>query len=268
VLSGYTQLSQMLVTINQGEIFKFITKPWNTEQELLPIVRQAIDYYNLQIERDTLRENLAKKNLSYQNIFRVMEQKKVQEKEGLNSLYKISGLLFSLWRKNVTLAIDDPTKQLTKPDEVVNVVEEIYLTYLSQLPTVVDSRTFSSLINEIAKSCDNRLVIRNLPNAEFKTQGNHKHLVMMFKILVHTLPEEYKKINCNLLQNKNSPETLQLIFDLELKPNQLSANDKNRLKISCALLNKMGNFYKMSVSPEYAENELNHIRVIWEASLA
>ena len=78
VLSGYTQLSQMLATINQGEIFKFITKPWTTEAELLPVVRQAVDYYNLQVERDTLRENLAKRNLAYQNIFRVMEQKKAQ----------------------------------------------------------------------------------------------------------------------------------------------------------------------------------------------
>ncbi|WP_196592644.1 response regulator [Pectinatus sottacetonis] len=43
VLSGYTQLSQLLVTINQGEIFKFITKPWTTDSELLPVIKQSID---------------------------------------------------------------------------------------------------------------------------------------------------------------------------------------------------------------------------------
>jgi len=268
VLSGYTQLSQMLATINQGEIFKFITKPWTTDEELLPIIRQAIDYYNLQVERDTLRENLATKNVAYQNIFRVMEQKKVQEKEELHNLYKISEVLFSLWQKNVTLLADTPMKQQTNQVEMVNIVEEIYLTYLNQLPTVVDSRTSSNLFREITTRCDNRLLIRNISNSEFKTHGNHAYLVMMFKILTQAIPKEYKEIRCNLAQNKQSSETLQLIFDIDLNPNQLSANDDNRLKISCALLNKMGDFYNMSVSPEYAENELSHIRVTWNASLA
>lgn len=267
VLSGYTQLSQMLATINQGEIFKFITKPWTTEQELLPVVRQAVDYYNLQVERDTLRENLATRNLAYQNIFRVMEQKKAQEKEELHNLYKISGLLFSFWRKNITFAGDDSVKHVKSQEEVVDIIEEIYLTYLSQLPAVADSRTSSNLISEIANNCDNRLVISNVSNSEFKTQGNHKYLVMMFKIVVHNIPKEYQKMNCNLLQNKRSAETLELIFDIDLKPNLLSANDEKRLKLSCALLNKIGNFYNISVSPEYVADELSCIRVIWEASV-
>lgn len=268
VLSGYTQLSQMLVTINQGEIFKFVTKPWNTEHELLPIIRQAIDYYNLQVERDTLRENLATKNLAYQNIFRTMEQKKSQEKEELHNLYKISEVLFSLWRKNVTLLADAPIKQPTNHVEMVNVAEEIYLTYLNQLPTVVDNRTSDNLISEISTNCDNRLVIRNISNSEFKTCGNHAYLVMMIKILTHAIPEGYKEIRCNLLCNKESSEALQLTFDIDLKPHQLNLDDENRLKISCALLNKIGDFYNMGASLEYAKDELSHIRVIWNASLA
>lgn len=267
VLSGYTQLSQMLVTINQGEIFKFITKPWNTEHELLPIIRQAIDYYNLQVERDTLRENLTKKNLAYQNIFRTMEQKKAEEKEELHNLYKISEVLFSLWRKNVTLLADSPTKQQINHVEMVNVAEEIYLTYLKQLPTVVDQRTSDSLISEIISHCDNRLVIRNTANTEFKSYGNHAYLVMMCKILTKAIPEDYKEIRCNLLAIKEASEPLRLTFDFDLTLGQISFNDENRLKISCALLNKIGDFYNMSVSPEYTKDELSHIRIIWNASL-
>jgi len=268
VLSGYTQLSQMLATINQGEIFKFITKPWTTEQELIPVVRQAVDYYNLQLERDVLRENLAKKNLAYQNIFRMVEQKKVQEKEELHNLYKISETLFSLWRKNIAFASDESMNYAVKQDEVVSIVEEIYLTYLSQLPTVVDSRTFSSLISEITKNCDNRLVMNYVSNSEFKTQGNHKYLLMMFKILVYNVPVNYGKINCELIRNSRSVGMLELVFDMNLRSHQLSISDQNRLKVSCALLNKIGNFYDIKVSLQYVENELNNIRVIWEASEA
>jgi len=264
VLSGYTQLSQMLATINQGEIFKFITKPWTTEQELLPVIKQAIDYYNLQVERDTLRENLAKRNLAYQNIFKAMEQKKVEEKEELHNLYKISGLLFSFWRKTVKVAIDEPMNQLRSQDEIVNVIEEIYLTYLSQLPIVVDSRTFSQLINEIAEISGKRLVINNISNCELKIQGNHKYLLMTFKIVIHNIPEKYKNISCDLVQEKGLSGKLKLSFDLNLKDYQFSGSDKNRLNIVCALLNKMGNLYNMSVVSEYVGEELDNIRVIWE----
>jgi len=266
VLSGYTQLSQMLATINQGEIFKFITKPWTTDEDLLPVVRQAEDYYNLQVERDTLRENLAKKNIAYQNIFRVMEQKKVQEKEEQHNLYKISGLLFSFWRKSVVAVSEEPMKSVIKQDVVVDVIEEIYLTYLSQLPIVVDHKTSANLLNDLVKQCDNRLVIRNISNCEFKTQGNHKLLFMMFKILVHNIPEEYKKIGCDLVQTKQLSGKLELIFEINLQPSQFSFSDTNRLKISCALLNKMGTFYNMSAVCQYVGDELHNIRVTWEAS--
>jgi len=55
VLSAYTQATTLLVAINQGEIFRYITKPWKLEEEFKPAVRQAIDYYNLQSESNTVR---------------------------------------------------------------------------------------------------------------------------------------------------------------------------------------------------------------------
>ena len=51
VLSGYTQLSQVLATVNQGEIFQFNSKPWQMEEELLSSVRQAIERYNIETEK-------------------------------------------------------------------------------------------------------------------------------------------------------------------------------------------------------------------------
>jgi two-component system response regulator HupR/HoxA len=54
VLSGYTQVTTLLTAINQGEIFKYITKPWKLEEDFKPAVRQAIDHYNLQNECNTV----------------------------------------------------------------------------------------------------------------------------------------------------------------------------------------------------------------------
>jgi diguanylate cyclase (GGDEF)-like protein len=44
VLSGYTGLDSVTEAINQGEIFKFLTKPWE-EAELLDAIRAAFRYY-------------------------------------------------------------------------------------------------------------------------------------------------------------------------------------------------------------------------------
>ena len=58
VLSGYTQIGTLLTAINQGEIFKFITKPWKLEEEFKGVIVQAVEYYNLHIERDHLAKEL------------------------------------------------------------------------------------------------------------------------------------------------------------------------------------------------------------------
>jgi two-component system response regulator HupR/HoxA len=60
VLSGYTQVGMLLTAINQGAIFKFITKPWKLEEEFKVVMQQAIEYYNLKAERSLLAAELEK----------------------------------------------------------------------------------------------------------------------------------------------------------------------------------------------------------------
>jgi DNA-binding NtrC family response regulator len=57
VLSGYTQVTTLLTAINQGEIYKFITKPWKLEEEFKTTVRQAIEYYELHQKREASLTN-------------------------------------------------------------------------------------------------------------------------------------------------------------------------------------------------------------------
>ncbi len=54
VLSGYADTDTLLAAINQGEVFRFIAKPWKSNEELKTIIRQAIEYYDLHIEREML----------------------------------------------------------------------------------------------------------------------------------------------------------------------------------------------------------------------
>ncbi len=52
VLSGYTQVTTLLTAINQGEVFRFVTKPWRLEDEFKPAVREAVQYYDSQNQRN------------------------------------------------------------------------------------------------------------------------------------------------------------------------------------------------------------------------
>ena len=42
ILTGYTDVSDLVDAINTGKVFKYITKPWE-EQDLKTVVRQAVD---------------------------------------------------------------------------------------------------------------------------------------------------------------------------------------------------------------------------------
>ncbi len=54
VLSGHAESESLLEAINNGEIWRFITKPWRSDEELKTIIRQAIEYYDLHSEREMM----------------------------------------------------------------------------------------------------------------------------------------------------------------------------------------------------------------------
>jgi len=73
VLSGYTQLQQILTTINTAGVFKFITKPWMMDEELKVVLNDALDLFKLQERKDELEQALKKQNAAYQNILKRLD---------------------------------------------------------------------------------------------------------------------------------------------------------------------------------------------------
>ena len=45
VLSGYSHITTLLTAINQGEIFRYILKPWENEEELMDAINAAFEHY-------------------------------------------------------------------------------------------------------------------------------------------------------------------------------------------------------------------------------
>ncbi len=61
LLTGHADMAQTVSAINQGEIYRFIAKPWN-DQELIIIVRQALEQLYLKRENFRLQQLTAEQN--------------------------------------------------------------------------------------------------------------------------------------------------------------------------------------------------------------
>ncbi len=44
ILSGYAQAPNVLAAINQGDVYKYITKPWNPPEEFKAVLKSAAEY--------------------------------------------------------------------------------------------------------------------------------------------------------------------------------------------------------------------------------
>ena len=63
ILTGYTDVVDLVAAINGGQVFKYVTKPWS-ETELKTVVRQAIDIHNvLKTRTHELRRTLRQESL-------------------------------------------------------------------------------------------------------------------------------------------------------------------------------------------------------------
>ena len=61
MFTAYADLKAVVDAINEGEVFRYITKPWDPD-ELQTIVRQAVEQRNLIVERDRLIVDLQESN--------------------------------------------------------------------------------------------------------------------------------------------------------------------------------------------------------------
>lgn len=93
VLSGYTQVAQMIATINYGDIFRFIPKPWDLDKELKVAINDALDYAAYLANKETDSQRLTARNALYQNMLCRFEEKKKHLVNDLNISNNLHAIL-------------------------------------------------------------------------------------------------------------------------------------------------------------------------------
>jgi len=73
LFTGYTDFSAVEEAINMGEVYRFISKPWKTT-ELLSIIRQCIEHYDLALHAKIKEEELEVSNKKLKEMYEVQKE--------------------------------------------------------------------------------------------------------------------------------------------------------------------------------------------------
>src|SRR5438552_932962 len=66
LFTGYADIHAVIDAINQGNVYRYITKPWDPD-ELQSIIREACERYDLLVERKKMLAELQEKNLELEH---------------------------------------------------------------------------------------------------------------------------------------------------------------------------------------------------------
>lgn len=204
VLSGYTQLPQILATINQVNIFKFITKPWKLEEEFKKIIQEAIDLYNIKDDNRRLKSSIENKNTLYQKLLKVNDEKLKSSKQDSIIIKKCLSIAIN-HTKESTLVIEDEfdrNHHLCFIEFMASTMEKI----TSILPTYYKDFSFKELVEELEellklnndftdelgrkKFADSKIKISCYDNCElekYRLYGIYRPLIIAFDLILNTI---------------------------------------------------------------------------------
>lgn len=85
LLTGYADVTSTIAAINQGQIYRYITKPWSDE-EILLTVRQAFERHTLEADKRRLEARVHEQNESLRELNASLESKVAVRTEELSQL--------------------------------------------------------------------------------------------------------------------------------------------------------------------------------------
>jgi len=86
MLTGTADLKAAISAINEGEIYRYLTKPWNDE-EVVSTIKSALERCALVRERDNLLELTKQQNLSLAEMVNTLEEKVKERTAELSNSY-------------------------------------------------------------------------------------------------------------------------------------------------------------------------------------
>jgi len=92
VLSGYTELQSITDAINEGAIYKFLTKPWN-DVNINDEIEQAFRQFEMVAESQRLQQRLRDSNRQLENRLLANEERMLREEMALDVTHEALGVV-------------------------------------------------------------------------------------------------------------------------------------------------------------------------------
>ncbi len=211
LLTGYTDVSTIIDSINKGNIYRYIQKPWN-DHEIRVAIKNAYDIYST-------RRNLFLKNKELQKINEELNRFIYSASHDLKApILSIKGLLNVARLEGINR---DPDKYFSMISNSINQLEifiENIISYYKnvRVPSTYTEINFEKVLKETIKSYNNYY---NAPSIEFITHIDAKETFITdefrIRVIINNLlsnaikyqkhAEEHKFIRVNVLvENKTA----------------------------------------------------------------
>jgi CheY-like chemotaxis protein len=150
ILSGYTQLQQILVTINRIDIYKFLTKPFDIRDEFKSVLYSSIEQYNTKMENKVLKESLEKKNEVYQKMIQTNSEKVDIIKKDFSLINKFT-FVIGKYIYNLGVKLNNQEISIEKYDVEMDFLLSIENKFLMMMPMYYKEFSLNEYQNEIEK---------------------------------------------------------------------------------------------------------------------
>jgi len=280
ILSGDTELSRVLAAINQGDIFRFIPKPWSMESDLLLVIRQGIEYYNLRREKHELERSLHQRNAAYKKMLRTLEAKFHKTQCNVGYLKKFLLIIVNgLEHEFVNIDTSANSKGLLK----LHLVREITNDYFQTIPVVLEEFALQDiagyLTQYLIENDDHQRYHIKVDNADIKCFGNFKLLLMIILTIAKIVcrlggNETFKHLITSQVYQDKSVVRISNVVEFGYVDGAKVLIDAEELlshanlEFYTALLAQIGQTYGFDVAYTYVNQNTSLIAISAEFSLA
>lgn len=105
LLTGYADINTIITAINEGQIYRYLSKPWNDE-ELLLTIRQALAYQFVERERERLQHLTQEQNQQLKSLNETLEKRVQARTAELQQTADMLDLAYEELRRSYVLSTE------------------------------------------------------------------------------------------------------------------------------------------------------------------
>lgn len=262
ILSGYTNLAQIIATINAINIYKFILKPWDLKTELKPIIVEGLKKYEENIAYIENIESANKKNELFKKLVTTNQQNYKQIQEDFSNIKQLHKIIVN-YSYFLSLQLkEDKLSKLRLKDEL-SFIENIVSDYIETLPRLKTMTTVKDFKFKVESIIHNLIGIDHTEKINFKTNlkdnndlpVNFVHLSWFMRILFKDILKITEKsiIELNITGDEKGDELTAISFKININhpPRDYDSIRKNTIYIlSSAFVNILNGSFRIEANDE------------------